>query len=985
MNYQKFLEQLPSFYENWEQDSVYPKSAQFQTVIEQVKGMTTANVMQLLNFAVDCMEPGEIYCEIGCFQGATLIGALLNHPEQVAYAVDNFSRFDEHGENLEKLIDNLTRFGIEEQVVFCEQDFEEFFWELREVNFEEKIGVYFYDGAHDYRSQILGLLLIKPFLADRALIIVDDSNRSAVHQANWDFIASHPHCQMLFDLPTRGNGDRTFWNGIQVLSWDVDRTYIYNSTTLKDVRKKAIIQSIYKLQFGSDRQILESIRKDALEFQHNELYKEAEEKYKQFLKWENDDFQVWYNIGLLYYATEQYEKSLKALLQALRIDKSQAVLYHSLGMLYEKIDRLSEALDAYQVAIAIDPMYIDAYNNLGNLLYQDGQFKEAEAVYRQAISVSPEHYGTYLNLGNVLIANYQIDEAIGALTSGIELSIDRAELLENLRIAQSFKENLESYYHFYLKNIYHKVFKNRPEEVVKILHDGIQKYPQESEFHYYLIQTLIASGDIEKAILRSDEALRLIPSSLTLKVQRLQLLPIIYKSQSEIEVYRQRYIQSLQNLTQTIRLDTSQEKQDALDAIGRINNFYLAYQGYNDLDLQRQYGQLVHQVMAANYPEWVKNKSMPSLTSQEKIRVGYISSQMGPYRLGELILGWLRHCDRSQFEVYCYYWGETVNDLTKKFQEYSDYFYHIPGDLKLICTQVIADNLHILVFIEIGLSSKSTQIASLRLAPIQCTTWAHPVTSGLPTIDYFLSSDLMEPDNGQEHYSERLIRLPKIGICYTPPSIPIPSKTRSDFNLRDNSIVYLTCQALFKYLPQYDYIVARIAQQVPQSQFVFISSPSALVTQQFQERLQTTFAAFDLNSNNYCVFLPRLSESDYLNVNLLSDIFLDSLGWSGGVTTLKAIACNLPIVTCPRELMRSRHSSGILKALELSDLVVEAEEQYIELAVSLGQNTNRRHDMLDCMLISIQKLYQDKTCVKALESFYRESIVSYKLKIEHII
>jgi tRNA G46 methylase TrmB len=101
MDYQKFIKQLPELYNNWGQESLQPKSEQFQQVLDQVQGMTTANIMQLLNFAVACLEPGEIYCEIGCGQGATLIGALLNHPEQVAYAVDNFIDLDVSGNRLE--------------------------------------------------------------------------------------------------------------------------------------------------------------------------------------------------------------------------------------------------------------------------------------------------------------------------------------------------------------------------------------------------------------------------------------------------------------------------------------------------------------------------------------------------------------------------------------------------------------------------------------------------------------------------------------------------------------------------------------------------------------------------------------------------------------------------------------------------------------------------------------------------------------------
>jgi len=87
MDYQRFIAQLPNLYENWGQDSVRPKSEQFQQVWPS-QGMTTANVM-VAQFCCE-LESDEIYCEIGTYRGSTLIGALLNHPERMAYAVDNF-------------------------------------------------------------------------------------------------------------------------------------------------------------------------------------------------------------------------------------------------------------------------------------------------------------------------------------------------------------------------------------------------------------------------------------------------------------------------------------------------------------------------------------------------------------------------------------------------------------------------------------------------------------------------------------------------------------------------------------------------------------------------------------------------------------------------------------------------------------------------------------------------------------------------------
>ena len=112
MDYQKFSETLPDLYYDWGQKSVRPKSNQFQQVLEQVQGMTTANVMQLLNFAVECMEPNEIYCEVGSFQTATLIAALLEHPDKIAYAVEKFDESDIAKEKFDKLLQHLSTFNL---------------------------------------------------------------------------------------------------------------------------------------------------------------------------------------------------------------------------------------------------------------------------------------------------------------------------------------------------------------------------------------------------------------------------------------------------------------------------------------------------------------------------------------------------------------------------------------------------------------------------------------------------------------------------------------------------------------------------------------------------------------------------------------------------------------------------------------------------------------------------------------------------------
>jgi predicted O-linked N-acetylglucosamine transferase (SPINDLY family) len=509
---------------------------------------------------------------------------------------------------------------------------------------------------------------------------------------------------------------------------------------------------------------------------------------------------------------------------------------------------------------------------------------------------------------------------------------------------------------------------NLLDEYFHTLQQGIKLYPQDERLYFSLIIDLRRNGHIQEAILIAENAAQLLPDDYTFKILKYLTVPSIYESLEEINFHRQRFTQGLQDLIQQTSLKTIEAQKSALAGIGRLTNFYISYQAQNDIDLQRQYGKLVHEIMAANYPQWTALLSMPKLGNHGKIRIGYVSNYLHSYSGTLWLTGWLSYCNHESFEIYCYYTGNEPDKVTQQFQENSNFFYHIPHNLSAVCEQIIADQLHILVFPEIGMNPQTMQMAGLRLAPVQCVAWGHPVTTGLPTIDYFLSSELMEPENAQEHYSEKLIRLPNIGVSYPKPCIPPVIKTRRDYQLPDVAVIYLCCQAPFKYLPQYDFIFPEIARRVPQAKFLFLRGTL------LQQRLQRAFAAFDLNYEDYCVFLTIPERLDYLMINLLSDVYLDTFTWSGGNTTLEAIACNLPVVTCPGEFMRGRHSDSFLKMLGMTDTIAANEAEYIEIAVKLGLDSTWRNTISTRMSQRHDYLFDDQACVTGLESFYKQVI-----------
>lgn len=717
---------------------------------------------------------------------------------------------------------------------------------------------------------------------------------------------------------------------------------------------------------------------------------------------------AWRGLGMVYYRQERWEDALEALEQAIRLAPTQAEGHYCLGLVWAQMGYLASAVDCYQEALRLAPDDIDIYNSLGDALAALGRLGEALAVWRSGLAVQP-NYRSYLHLGNGLMQEGMFDEAIGCYQTALQLKPRHPDIIENLALAFAAKghHTTASLYfgyaayrrHNYAEAInYYTTFQanNSPdadfyialadcyqhleqwETAQVIYHQGIAHYPHDIPLRMALIRALEERGETKAAINAAQASHHQIPDTLELPLYHQRLLPIIYENEGEIEIYRERFQRELEQIINTTSLATPTDRLLALNALNWGTNFYLAYQGKNDLELQQMYGNFVTEVMAANYPQWAQPLPMPPVTG--KIRIGYISSCMYAHTVGMLFWGWLKNANRQDFEIYCYYVGQPEDWMTELYRQECDKFYHLPDGIIPVIEQIIADKIQILIFLDIGVSPQMTQLAGLRLAAVQCATWGHPVTTGLPNIDYFISADLMEPNKGYQHYSEQLINLPNIGICYQKPAVPQLQKHRSDFGLPDDAVLYLCSQSLFKYLPQFDIIWAEIVSNVSKAHLVFMGNNHAQVTQKFRQRLEQVFASAGLKLDVYCTILPRQSKEDYWQLNCLSDVFLDSFDFSGFLTTLESTAVGLPVVTRPGEFMRGRQSWGILQRLGITETAAQDETEYIKISVRLGNDRDWRENLRQRLQIGVSdaiapaQLYADRQGVAALEEFFRDVV-----------
>jgi predicted O-linked N-acetylglucosamine transferase (SPINDLY family) len=898
----------------------------------------------------------------------------------MAYAVEEDDRFGSKRAAIAQLTEQLAAAGMEEQVFFCDQPFEAFFHDLREMATDDRLGVYVYNGKSDYRSVILGLMLAAPFLAEQALIVVSQGHLRTVRQATWDFLAAYAQAALQLDgLAQQAaiEGDHQFL----VLSWDAEKP-ADTTCDWHTYRDREVLDAIYRLPVYPKIN-LETLRQEAVDLHVKGQLSEAEEKYRTLLQFEPQNAEIWLNLGMLYYLAENDAAVVEAVQQSLALNPHTALAHYIHGLALERMTHLDDAIAAFQQAIALDKHHVETLNHLGNLLLQKGDSKQAEALYQRAIALQPKDFTGHLGLGNALMAQEQAEPAIATYHQALKLKQRDPEILWKLGEAYTAANDSATAQN-YFAYAYNR--DGNPEAAIGAFQAFFATGQTGTVQDYLtLADCYQLCGQMEAAIDCLHAAANLKPDDLFLAALPHLLLPLLYQTTEEIAAYGQRFKQGLSNLYHQVELAEAQQKSIDFSNISCLRLFYLAFQAIDVREPQSLYGQMLQRAMQAYQPDWMQPLSMPSVSNAGKskagkIRIGYLADSIGTNSMSLWTFGWLKNHDRSQFEIYCYNTGSAIDRRTEQFKALSDVYHYIPNDLQGVCQQILADDLHVLVFLAIGVHTPTAMTGCFRLAPVQCAAWGHPVTSGLSTIDYFLSSELMEPANAQEHYTEQLIRLPNLGISYPQPSIPAPTKTRTAFGLKADAILYVSCQLIIKYLPQHDYLFVKIARQVPQAQFVFIvrstmtnrSSPT--LERQFRERLQRSFAAAGLNSADYCVFLPGQNWQDYTSLLLDADAFLDTPGFSGGHTTFDAIACNLPVVTHAGEFMRGRQSSGMLTMLGVPETVAHTETEYVDIAARLGLEPDWKRAIVQRMSERHSFLFDDTDCVKGLEQFYQNVV-----------
>lgn len=485
----------------------------------------------------------------------------------------------------------------------------------------------------------------------------------------------------------------------------------------------------------------------------------------------------------------------------------------------------------------------------------------------------------------------------------------------------------------------------QPDQALDCYRRAIRLSPQSVHAWRNLGYVLKEQGRIEEGMGILEQAQQIEPNDVIRYVIATSLPPV-YESMDDLRARREKLEANVARMSADgLKIDIARNPAPTM--------FYAAYQGLNDRELQRQLASLL-----AGPHTGIERGARPQ---GKRIRIGLISRHFRNHTIGRLNIGAVQHLPRDRFEVSVISVGSHDDQFAQRFRAAADRYVALPTNLAAVREQVAAMKFDLLFFADVGMDTLTYSLAMSRLAPAQCCTWGHPVTTGSPAMDAFISSEHLESPGGDGHYTERLVRLPRLGVCYERPAPPKP-RPREYFGLDPERHVYLCFQTLFKFHPEFDAILAGILARDPRGDLVLMEGQHPEWTAMLQRRFARTLG----EGAKRVHFLPGQSHEDFMSLYGVADVSLDPIHFGGGNTTYEALAIGLPVVTLPSEFLRCRLSHAMYRQMGLDDCIATSAADYIDKAVRIATQPDMRRDLSRRIVEQSVVLYDDRGAISEL-------------------
>lgn len=323
--------------------------------------------------------------------------------------------------------------------------------------------------------------------------------------------------------------------------------------------------------------------------------------------------------------------------------------------------------------------------------------------------------------------------------------------------------------------------------------------------------------------------------------------------------------------------------------------------------------------------------------AQHKLKIGYVSPDFKRHPVGKFIAPIIKHHDHQKFEIYCYGEIKKVDEITEEIQSSCDHWRSTLGltDAEVI-EQIKQDRIDILIDLAGHTDDNRLPIFFSKPAPIQASYLGYFATTGIPTIDYWITDHHLHPVDTEEKTRETIWRLPRCYVAYQ------PSPEALEVNpLPALSSEYITFGCLNNFSKLNPFLLslwAKILQALPQSRLILKSHYHNLDDPEEKQSVELFLQEQGFNLEQVeLIDSPTLAE-DYFALYHRIDIHLDTFPYNGCTTTCDALWMGVPVLTLAGDRKIQRMGNSLLQAIGLGDWIAHSPEEYVNKAITFAQD-----------------------------------------------
>lgn len=647
---------------------------------------------------------------------------------------------------------------------------------------------------------------------------------------------------------------------------------------------------------------------------------------------------LWCTRGIAHRLASSFENALADYEHACQLDPKDVRTLGNLGEWHLARNAFAQALTWLDTALAIDPNYYEVRVNRVAALIELRQMEQAHTEADQLVQDYPTRPEPYGNLGNVLFSEGKLKEAIEQYKKALEIRPDYAEAHFSLIVLQGFSGHQEL--------------------VVDYLERCIQEKGATSQRLTLLAVAHKECGNLEKAMVLSRKVIATYPQELRAQVNLAGCLSDTGHPKLAMEIYA--------SLSDPVTSHMGM----ASNVLFEMN--YLP-EFLRDEAFQRHLA-------------WAKKYEAPTVASaqfdsrnrdpQRKLKIGYVSADFCAHPVGFLLRDVVRMHDKNNFEFHGFSVGikkdEITADIAAAVNAWSDVVFETPQEL---ANRIREAQVDVLVDLSGHTGNHRLLTFALRPAPVQATWIGYFNTTGMSSMDYFITDPHTSPSASGQLFSEHVLHLPHTRFCFAAPLYA--GEVAPPPMLKNGFVTFGSFNRLPKLSSQVLDAWAQILIGVPASRLILKAAALAddSVCQEVMERFaERGVDAARLELRGSSVHIEMFEEYGHM------DIALDPFPFNGGMTTLEALWMGVPVVTLEGDTVVSRQTYSALANLDLADELAFANvDAYVAGAIALAADPVRLAELRSQIRprMEASPLRQSEQFTRDLEGLYRRMWVAW--------